>query len=81
MKEKVREIINGWDPIDLFPYSPKDEYEVEINLIVDALCETKDIEFLAIKIKDIFIERFGDNVFSKNIGECMQIAKKVVISE
>ncbi|MFL0266524.1 hypothetical protein [Candidatus Clostridium radicumherbarum] len=35
MKQKVTEIINSWDPIDLFPYSPKDEYEVEMNVIVN----------------------------------------------
>ncbi|EPR13900.1 hypothetical protein [Ruminiclostridium papyrosolvens] len=50
---------------------------MEIKLIADALCESKDIEFLANKIKDIFIKRFGDDVFAKNIGECMQIAKKL----
>ncbi|EPR10203.1 hypothetical protein L323_14300 [Ruminiclostridium papyrosolvens C7] len=52
-------------PNRLFPYSPKDEYEVETNLIADALCKPKDIKFSANKIKDIFIKRFGYDVFSK----------------
>ncbi|EAD2627645.1 TPA: DUF1871 domain-containing protein, partial [Listeria monocytogenes] len=26
MYEKVEKIINDWDPIELFPLAPKDEY-------------------------------------------------------
>ncbi|EAD8591252.1 DUF1871 domain-containing protein, partial [Listeria monocytogenes] len=30
MYEKVEKIINDWDPIELFPLAPKDEYSQEI---------------------------------------------------
>ena len=33
-KSIVTTIINNWDPIDLLPYAPQDEYHVEIDLIV-----------------------------------------------
>ncbi|EAC2694899.1 DUF1871 domain-containing protein, partial [Listeria monocytogenes] len=33
MYEKVEKIINDWDPIELFPLAPKDEYSQEINKI------------------------------------------------
>jgi len=31
MKEIITEIINEWDPIDLFPFAPQDEYKKEID--------------------------------------------------
>ena len=33
----VRNIINEWDPIGLFPYAPKDEYDAEIMAIEEIL--------------------------------------------
>ena len=30
MNDIIRDVINHWDPINLFPLSPKDEYEFEI---------------------------------------------------
>ncbi|BCN30859.1 DUF1871 family protein [Anaeromicropila herbilytica] len=80
MKGKVNDIINNWDPIDLFPYSPKDEYEIEVNLIVNLSNETRNTELLANKIKHIFSKRFGEDVFLKSYEECLEIAKKIVIS-
>lgn len=80
MKEKVTEIINNWDPIKLFPYSPKDEYEIEINLIVNLSKEIRNTEILANKIIDIFTRRFGEDVFLKSYEECLEIAKKIVVN-
>lgn len=77
MKQKVTKIINDWDPIDLFPYSPKDEYEVEINLIVNLIEQLPDVQSLADGIKNIFTRRFGGDVFTKDIEECIQIANKI----
>jgi len=81
MKEKVMKIINNWDPIDLFPYSPKDEYEVEIDLISKLLDESTDLEHLANSIRDIFIRRFGDDVFTRSYNECIDIAKRILSDE
>lgn len=78
MKKEVADIINDWDPIDLFPYSPKDEYEIEINLIVNLLKETRNTGVLALKIKDIFSKRFGKDVFNKSYEECIVITNKIL---
>jgi hypothetical protein len=79
MKEKVAKIINDWDPIDLFPYAPKDEYEVEIDMINKLLNESTDLEHLANNINTVFTRRFGDDVFTKKYNECFNIAKKILI--
>ena len=81
MREKVAKIINDWDPIDLFPYSPKDEYEVEIDLISKLLEETTNFEHLAHNINAIFTKRFGDDVFTREYSECLNIAKKILSDE
>ncbi|WP_026892176.1 DUF1871 family protein [Lacrimispora aerotolerans] len=78
MKEKVAKIINDWDPIDLFPYSPKDEYEMEIDLISKLLDESTDLEHIANCISTVFTSRFGDDVFTKKYNECFNIAKKIL---
>lgn len=79
MKENVAKIINDWDPIDLFPYAPKDEYEVEIDMINKLLNESTDLEHLANNINTVLTRTFGDDVFTKKYNECFNIAKKILI--
>ncbi|EAC6974689.1 TPA: DUF1871 domain-containing protein, partial [Listeria monocytogenes] len=44
MYEKVEKIINDWDPIELFPLAPKDEYSQEINKIISIVQENHNID-------------------------------------
>jgi len=80
MFEKIKLIINDWDPIKLFPFVPSDEYYSEINQIIDFL-ETKNsdvsTEELAQKIIDIFIDMFDESMFTKSFEECELIARKI----
>jgi len=74
----VASIINNWDPIDLFPCSPIDEYQLEIMLINKSLKESKEVEHLANDINEIFTRRFGDDVFTRGYNECFDIAFKIL---
>ncbi|EAF2468223.1 DUF1871 family protein, partial [Listeria monocytogenes] len=58
MYEKVEKIINDWDPIELFPLAPKDEYSQEINKIISIVQENPNIDMnvLAKGIRKIFID-------------------------
>lgn len=42
--EKIIEIINDWDPIEVFPMAPKDEYIVEIELIYNYICSVDKLQ-------------------------------------
>lgn len=53
--------------IDLFPHSPKDEYQVEIDQISNLLDKSTEVEHLASNINTIFKRRFGDDVFTLGI--------------
>ncbi|EAE4715586.1 DUF1871 family protein, partial [Listeria monocytogenes] len=57
MYEKVEKIINDWDPIELFPLAPKDEYSQEINKIISIVQENPNIDMnvLGKGIRKIFI--------------------------
>ena len=46
MMEKITEIINEWDPIELFPMAPKDEYIEEVKLIYEYLHKHHNQTFL-----------------------------------
>ncbi|EAF5695978.1 TPA: DUF1871 family protein, partial [Listeria monocytogenes] len=64
MYEKVEKIINDWDPIELFPLAPKDEYSQEINKIISIVQENPNIDMnvLGKGIRKIFIDSFGENL-------------------
>ena len=72
--EKITEIINEWDTIELFPMAPKDEYIEEVKLIYEYLCATPKIQNLQLaeKINGIFIKRFGCDVYvAENPLDCV----------
>ncbi len=79
--DKILLIINAWDPIGLFPMAPKDEYMNEIQKIYMYLDENQNIttEELAKKINEIFLMSFGNDVYDKNIEECLKVAKNILI--
>ncbi len=75
----IKLIINEWDPIDLFPYAPEDEYEEEIRLLEEFIkINNINTETLANKIHEVFLKRFGANIFKSNKLECIGIAEKII---
>ncbi|EAG1030776.1 DUF1871 family protein [Listeria monocytogenes] len=78
MYEKVEKIINDWDPIELFPLAPKDEYSQEINKIISIVQENPNIDMnvLAKGIRKNFIDSFGENLIFKNNED--EIAGKIL---
>ncbi|MBM5598289.1 DUF1871 family protein [Listeria seeligeri] len=78
MYDKVEKIINEWDPIDLFPLAPKDEYNQEIKKIVNVLKDKSLLneENLANTLKLIFVESFGEDLFFRDNE--LDIAKKLL---
>ena len=77
MEKFITDIINEWDPIDLFPFAPQDEYKCEINSIINLISYTTNINDIAIGIHSIFTKSFGDDVFKKSLLDCMEIAKSI----
>lgn len=75
----IKDIINEWDPIDLFPYAPADEYENEVHLLEDFV-KSKEMseEILGNEIYKIFEKRFGSDVFKRNKFECSKVANRIL---
>ena len=66
MFEKIKKIIDEWDPLNLYPYAPSDEYKyesIDIYMKISNL-NTKTIDMKQIKdiIIDVFSERFEDTL-------------------
>ncbi len=43
MYERIKKIIDGWDPYDLLDFAPDDEYSSEIKEIAEYFNSNKDI--------------------------------------
>lgn len=72
----VKDIIDEWDPQNFFKLGcPDDEYEVEIQGIVEVLEIVNSPKELAIEINRIFNKAF-DTDFKKE-KECIVVAKKI----
>lgn len=79
MIDHITKIINGWDPVGLFPLAPEDEYRFEIELICRYLAENEvTAVMLGQYIRRMFTERFGSDVFPQSIAECTEIAEKIL---
>lgn len=77
---RILQIVNEWDPIDLFPMAPKDEYIEEIKKIYEYLnvCQSVTEEKLAEKINDIFTRAFGSDVYAGDVDGCLRVAKDII---
>lgn len=76
----IRDIINEWDPICLFPMAPKDEYEEEIAQICNLLRKEKlSIERIEEGIEKIFIKSFGEDLLYTFMSKdrCKEVARKL----
>jgi len=76
----LTQIINEWDPIGLRSITPDDEYNEEIQEIKSFLLKNKNIntDMLGLKIYDIFLQSFNQDVFTCSITECKLIALKIL---
>lgn len=82
MIAKITKIINEWDPIDLFPMAPKDEYVREIESLNKIVHDNTEIfvDDLAIEIHQLFTKRFGSDVYLREQKECLKVADKILKS-
>lgn len=79
MLEKVTAIINIFDPLNLLPYFPPDEYELEIEAILNYLSAHSDIDAQALgkEIFRIFYDSLGD-AFNKTLNDCTLVAENIL---
>lgn len=82
MRHIIKKIIDDWDPIDIFPYAPENEYDYEINRIseeLDILSFSSNLKAeLAKAIYRICRESFGEGVIKCNYEKCMIIAEEIL---
>ncbi|MFD2670566.1 DUF1871 family protein [Marinicrinis sediminis] len=75
MSEKIIEMINEWNPIDIYPLL-EEEYEDEVNQIKEACGHSQTSEQLGEMIHHIFTQSFGQE-FTKSREECNRMARKI----
>ena len=82
MIAKITKIINEWDPIDLFPMAPEDEYVREIESLNKIVYDNTEISVddLAVEIHELFTKRFGSDVYLREQIECLKVADEILKS-
>lgn len=78
--EKVKAIIDGWDPVDLLTcgHCPSDEYDDISIELAQMLTFDTDVETLKNDIYNIFVRDFDAETFDKSPQECETIARKII---
>jgi len=75
----IKDVINEWDPLNLFPYAPDNEYENEILLIEKFIqLNEVNVENITEVIILVFTKSFGNDLFKHKKIECHFIAKKIM---
>ena len=71
----IKKEIDKWDPINLLPHAPSDEYDIESREILSKF--QYDIEQNGMVMYEVFSKAFG-TTFTKNVNECINISKKIM---
>jgi len=74
----INEEIIKWDPINLFPHAPDDEYESEIKQVFN--CSKKEMTSLDLsnEIYNIFSNSFGNDVFKRSYDDCIAVSERIL---
>ncbi|MFL0266526.1 hypothetical protein [Candidatus Clostridium radicumherbarum] len=65
--DKIEKIINEWDPIDLLPIFPPDEYRDEILEIIELLKDARDKDEISKGIKKYFLITLGNMCLKRHV--------------
>ena len=78
--EKVKAIIDWWDPVDLLTccHCPSDEYDDISMELAQILTFDTDVETLKNDIYNIFVRDFDAETFDKSPQECETIARRII---
>ena len=76
---KIKEVIDAWDPIDLWrSHCPRDEYDDEINQIATLIKDEIDKKRIAEIIYTVFITDFNEDLFRYKLEDCLEIAERIL---
>lgn len=70
----VKTHINKWDPYDLLPFAPLDEYDSESKQISKKITKQSTVYNIAIIISKVFTSSFGDTFTS---DKCLTVAQDI----
>ena len=73
-KEKIRDVVNRYDPMGLLDICPEDEYDPEIELMIARVEKGMTVEELAGIVHAVFLEMFEESLDS---GLCVAMAEEI----
>ncbi len=81
MKEKIKVIINNFDPLEVLPYAPDDEYDFEVDKISKYFIENENCTYkhLGKFIYNLFMEQLTESAFFHTLEQCEEVAKSILL--
>ena len=81
IKQNIQEVINSWDPIGLMNICPEDEYEPEINKIVEFVICNKNINKISLseeirKILASFVKK--SNFYNEQVWYQVEVSDRMI---
>ena len=70
----VKKNVDLWNPENLLPYAPENEYDIESGQIVKKIKTNHSVEELAEIAAQVFSESFGENYDMKR---CKRVAEAI----
>jgi hypothetical protein len=74
-RDDIKVIIDKWDPVDILRFS-KDEYQDNVDEIVDKISVSSEVASIAKVINRTFKKRYGPE-YEKTLIDCIDIANKI----
>jgi len=71
----IKQVIDSWNPYELLPYAPNDEFDSEIRMITDGIRDTDNVMDIAKIVSDVFTSQFGEECFC--VVNCFDVAKTI----
>lgn len=76
-KDEIKDIIDEWDPVKVLRFS-KDEYQDNVDEIVDKISISSEVTSIAKVINRVFKKRYGPE-YEKNLMDCIDVANKIYV--
>lgn len=73
----VKKAIDEWNPNNLLPLAPENEFDTESKLIAERISETDSVKQIAWVVSMVFTEEYEPDGEGYSVETCMGVAQMI----